>query len=250
MKKVLVTGAQGFIGRHLITALSKQSYVQVKTFTSHDSFTDLAASLSDVDMVYHLAGVNRPEKVEDFYVGNTSLTQTIVELLAKAQNTPTIVLSSSTQATLDNPYGISKKQAENILQDYQKSTGAQVYLYRLTNVFGSGCRPNYNSAVATFCYNIAHGHDVHISDRNRVLELVYVDDVVTAFLKALESDLQQAIDGYVNVKPTYRISLGELVDKIYQLHDLQKKSAAINFNDQFTAHLYTTYVSYLPNKGF
>lgn len=247
MKTVLVTGSQGFIGKNLVEALSRQGGIKITSFTSADDIPTLTSLLKDVDIIYHLAGINRPVNIEEFTSVNTGLTQTIVLLLSERHKTPAIVMSSSTQAELDNPYGISKKKAEDILIDYGKRTGAPVYIYRLTNVFGKWCRPNYNSAVATFCHNIAHGLDITISDRNKILELVYIDDVVNSFLNILD-DNEKPVVPYVTIKRTYKITLGELADKIYKFRDIRKTLETPDISDDFMKCLYATYLSYLDAK--
>lgn len=250
MKTVLVTGSRGFIGKNLVEALSRRDDIKIKSFSSDDDIQTLKSLLGDVDIIYHLAGVNRPVKIEEFTTGNTGLTQTIVSLLSaihKTHKTPTIVMSSSTQAELDNPYGISKKKAEDILVDYGKRTRAPVYIYRLPNVFGKWCRPNYNSVVATFCHNIAHGLDITISDRTKVLELVYIDDVVSSFLNILDGNEKPAAP-YVTIKRTYKITLGELADKIYKLRDIKKTLEIPDISEDFMKCLYVTYLSYIDNK--
>ena len=248
MKTVLVTGSQGFIGRNLVEALSRQEGIIITAFTAADNITTLKSLLEDVDIIYHLAGVNRPVKLEEFALVNTGLTQTIFSLLSEKRKTPAIVMSSSTQAELDNPYGISKKKAEDILIDYGKRTGAPVYIYRLTNVFGKWCRPNYNSVVATFCHNIARGLDITISDRNKVLELVYIDDVISSFLNILNDYDKPVVVPYVTIKRTYKITLGELADKIYKLRDIRKTLEITDISDDFMKCLYATYLSYLDDK--
>lgn len=247
MKTVLVTGSRGFIGKNLVEALSRRDGIETTSFTSDDDIQTLKSLLGDVDIIYHLAGVNRPVKIEEFTRGNTGLTQTIVSLLSAIHKTPTIVMSSSTQAELDNPYGISKRKAEDILIDYGKRTRTPVYIYRLTNVFGKWCRPNYNSVVATFCHNIAHGLDITISDRTKVLELVYIDDVVSSFLNILDGNEKPAVP-YVAIKRTYKIPLGELADKIYKCRDIGKTLEIRDIPDDFMKCLYVTYLSYLDNK--
>ena len=247
MKTVLVTGSQGFIGRNLVEALSRQDGIKITSFTAADNITTLKSLLEDVDIIYHLAGVNRPVKLEEFPQVNTGLTQTIVSLLSEKNKMPAIVISSSTQAELDNPYGISKKKAEDILIDYGKRTGASIYIYRLTNVFGKWCRPNYNSVVATFCHNISHGLDITISDRNKVLELVYIDDVVNSFLNIIDTNEKPAVP-YVTIRRTYKITLGELADNIYKFRDMGKTLNITDISDDFRKCLYTTYLSYLDAK--
>ncbi|HHT9112435.1 MAG TPA: NAD-dependent epimerase/dehydratase family protein [Candidatus Wunengus sp. YC65] len=247
MKTVLVTGSQGFIGKNLMEALSRQDGIKITSFTAADNISTLGSLLEDVDIIYHLAGVNRPIKSEEFVRVNTGFTENIVSILFAKHKTPTIVMSSSTQAELDNPYGISKKKAEDILIDYGKRTGAPVYIYRLTNVFGKWCRPNYNSVVATFCHNIAHGLDIKISDRNKVLGLVYIDDVVNSFLNILDYN-EKPVAPYVTIRRTYKITLGELADKIYKFRDIRKSLEAPDISDEFMKCLYTTYLSYLDNK--
>ena len=248
MKTVLVTGSQGFIGRNLVAALSGHDGIKITTLSAADNVMTLGSLLEDADIIFHLAGVNRPANIEEFATVNTVLTQTIVTLLSEKKRTPSIVMASSTQAELDNPYGISKKKAEDILNDYWKKTGAAVYIYRLTNVFGKWCRPNYNSVVATFCYNISHGLDITISDRNRVLELVYIDDVVNSFLKILNDYDKPVVVPYVTIKRTYKITLGELADKIYKLRDIRKTLEITDISDEFMKCLYATYLSYLDDK--
>lgn len=247
MKTVLVTGSRGFIGKNLVEALSRRDDIKIKSFNSDDDIQTLKSLLGDVDIIYHLAGVNRPVKIEEFTTGNTGFTQTIVSLLSALRKTPTIVMSSSTQAGLDNPYGISKKKAEDILVDYGKRTRAPVYIYRLPNVFGKWCRPNYNSVVATFCHNIAHGFDITISDRTKVLDLAYIDDVVSSFLNILDCNEKPAAP-YVTIKRTYKITLGELADKIYKFRDIKKISEIPDIPDDFMKCLYVTYLSYIDNK--
>jgi len=174
----LVTGAFGFIGMHLVSRLQKPSLVGSKT-----PFHTMEEGLITADIVYHLAGVNRPEDL-DFEV-NVTLTKDICNILLSNVRTPRIIFASSIQAGLDNPYGRSKRRAEEMLKDFSAKSGADVRIYRLRNVFGPNCKPNYNSVVATFCYNIAHGIPLKVSDPSRVLKLAFVEDVVDAFLKLI-----------------------------------------------------------------
>src|SRR5688572_13360610 len=180
MTRVVVTGARGFIGRNLTLALRRRSDVTVTECDLGDE-DRLAAAVAACDVVIHLAGVNRPADVQEFR-GNLTATDQLVGLAERAPKPPAIAFASSIQAETDNPYGASKRAAEQLILDYGKRTAAPVYVYRITNVFGKWCRPNYNSVVATFCHNIARGLEITISDPERSLELIYIDDVVKALL--------------------------------------------------------------------
>lgn len=249
VKKVLVTGSCGFIGKNLVQALSRRDNIDVLRFDSRDDISSLSELLREAEIIYHLAGVNRPERVEDFEKGNTDLTKTIVSTLRDLNRKPTIVLSSSTQARLDNPYGISKKNAEDALIEYHRETGAPVFIYRLTNVFGKWCKPNYNSAVATFCYNISHGLDISISDPQNEMKLIYIDDVIASFMDVLDGGISS--DSLFNhVSPVYKIILADLANRIYAFRDIRGTLIVPDFSDMFDQRLYATYLSYLEKDDF
>jgi UDP-2-acetamido-2,6-beta-L-arabino-hexul-4-ose reductase len=250
VKKVLVTGSDGFIGKNLIEGLRKFEDVEISTFDIEDNRSSLAVYLKKADIVFHLAGVNRPEKVEEFEIGNTDLMRNIVDMLEKSNRNIPVVLSSSIQATLDNPYGISKKRAEDILIEYSLKNDAKVYIYRFPNVFGKWCRPNYNSVVATFCYNISHGLNISISDVNNEIELVYIDDVVDGFLGILSGENAHREKYYYKIERTFRITLGSLAEKIYQLRDMRKSLVVPDLSDDFMKCLHATYLSYLDKDDF
>jgi UDP-2-acetamido-2,6-beta-L-arabino-hexul-4-ose reductase len=250
MKTVLVTGAHGFIGKNLVEALSRQNETNVLTFAVNDDISSLKPSLQKADIIFHLAGVNRPKNVDEFEQGHAGLTQKIISLLGECGKKPSIVMSSSVQADLGNPYGASKKKAERILREYSDKTGAPVYIYRLTNVFGRWCKPNYNSVVATFCHNISHGLDITISDKSKKIELIYIDDVVASLIDILHNKMKLAPGQYVTVTPTYKITLGDLAGKIYQLRDVRKTLMMPDFSDNFMKCLYATYLSYLDKSDF
>ena len=184
--KVLVTGAGGFIGKNLVAELERREGVVVLPFDVDTPEEMLEEYCGQCGFVYNLAGVNRPEHMEEFMEGNFGFATALVESLKRHGNSCPIMNASSIQATLDNPYGRSKKAGEDMMFAYGRKTGAQVYIYRFPNVFGKWCRPNYNSAVATFCHNIAHGLPIQVNDQNRIMELVYIDDVVEELLGALE----------------------------------------------------------------
>ncbi|MGZ3606696.1 MAG: polysaccharide biosynthesis C-terminal domain-containing protein [Syntrophales bacterium] len=250
MNTVLVTGSKGFIGKNLMEFLSRQRDIKIHGIDIGDGLSKLRAALQEADIVYHLAGINRPGKEEDFETGNVGSTKTILSLLEDLHRTPAIALSSSTQAEMNNPYGVSKKKAEDLLFEYGEKTGAAVYVYRLTNVFGKWSRPNYNSVVATFCYNIAHDLDIFISDKTKRIELVYIDDVVDSFLRILKDKPKSAWREYLTVSPTYKISLGELAERLYQFRDIRRSLLIPDLADDFMKCLYATYLSYLDGKDF
>lgn len=250
MKRVLVTGSNGFIGRNLIEGLRRREDVEIKTFDIEDDLASLAEHLKDADIVFHLAGVNRSEKIEEFETGNAGLTRTIVDMLEKAKRNIPIVLSSSIQASLDNPYGISKKKAEDILIEYSNKNDAKIYIYRFPNVFGKWCRPNYNSVVATFCYNISHGLDISISDVNNEIELVYIDDIISDFLGILDGRYTKPEGKFYCVSPTFHVRLGKLADTIQSFHDSRRTLHIADFSARFTRCLYATYLSYLTKDDF
>jgi len=250
MKTALITGANGFIGKNLRAALMRLDDVNILTFGSKDGLQLLARHLEKADIVYHLAGVNRPDNIENFETVNVGLTKTIISILENIGNRPTIVLSSSIQATLDNPYGISKRKAEDILIQYAKRCGVRAYIYRLHNVFGKWCKPDYNSVVSTFCYNISHGLDISISDKNKELDLVYIDDVVNEFIKFLVSPGYCEDTVYFEINQKYKITLGDLAKKIYQLRDIRSSLVIPDLADDFTRCLHATYLSYLDKSQF
>ena len=248
---ILVTGSNGFIGKNLITRLERRPDVQVLAFDQEHSLQELDEHLAIADLVYHLAGVNRPQSVDEFRTGNVDLTATICDRLVQGGRPVTIVLSSSIQAALDNPYGVSKRQAEEVVAGYAQQNGARVLIYRLHNVFGKWCRPNYNSVVATFCHNIARDLPITISDPARELELVHVDDVVNAFVTEVREQWAESGDAeYREVAPTYRVSLAQLAALIRSFRESRRTLQVPNFADEFTRKLYGTYLSYLAEDDF
>ncbi len=246
---VLITGSNGFMGKNLGVALSRLPEVRILGFDVNDELTLLEKHLHEADIIFHLAGINRPQKEEEFNEGNIGLTQTIVNLLNELNRTPPIVFSSSTQAALDNPYGRSKKASEDILFEYRISTGAPVYVYRLNNVFGKWSRPNYNSVVSTFCYNISRGLDISISNPANVVELVYIDDVVSEFV-GIFAGMVKPSSSCLSVRPTYCINLGDLAKKIYGLRETRTSLIIPDLSDDFTRKLHSTYISYLEKDDF
>jgi len=249
MKSVLVTGAAGFIGKNLVAALKRRDDVRLILFDVDTDRAVLDAGLAEADLIYHLAGVNRPKDESEFVAGNTGLTEQILARLAELGRTPTFVLSSSAQAELDNPYGRSKKAAEDAVFKFNNKTGTPVCVYRFPGVFGKGSRPNYNTVVATFCHNIARGMDITINDPDREMELVYIDDVVAAFLRHLDGAPDPARQRY-SVERIFRITLGELADRIRRLHAIRETLTVPDLGDDLMKCLHATYLSFLPEDGF
>ncbi|MFH1541077.1 MAG: NAD-dependent epimerase/dehydratase family protein [Elusimicrobiota bacterium] len=250
MKNILVLGSDGFIGKNLFAELKRLPDIKINKFDIDSDDKQLEYYLKESDIVFHLAGVNRPQKIEEFETGNVVLTQTIIETLEKLKRNPSIVFTSSIQAELDNPYGISKRKAEDILIEYSKKSGAKIYICRFPNVFGKWCRPNYNSVVSTFCHNITRGLDIEISDVNKEIELIYIDDIVSEFMDIVLDKYYSNTNNYCKLKQTFNITLGKLAEKIYQMRDVRKNLTVPDFSDEFTRCLYATYLSYLPQDKF
>lgn len=241
--QVLVTGSQGFIAQNLIERLSKMENVQVSTLNKGETKENLIKKVLHTDFIFHLAGINRPKDPQEYYEGNRDLTQSIVEAAMKSDRDISILMSSSTQVIRDNDYGRSKLGAEESLKSYNKRSKAPVYIYRLPNVFGKWCRPNYNSVVATWCYNLAHGLPIQVNDETVVLNLVYIDDVVNAFIKHL--DEKSAIEqNYFEVSPVYQKSLGEIRDLLLAFKD---NELSLDTLDGFDKALYETYKNYIDD---
>jgi UDP-2-acetamido-2,6-beta-L-arabino-hexul-4-ose reductase len=250
MKTILVTGANGFIGKNLIEGIRRQENMAVKEFDIEDDKNTLKIHLEEADFIFHLAGINRPKNLKEFEIGNVDLTKTIVRVLEKLKKFPPIVFSSSTQAKLNNPYGISKKKAEDVLIEYGRKNKAKIFIFRLPNVFGKWCRPNYNSVVATFCYNISHSLDISISDPRKEIELIYIDDLVDEFMRLLKPEPTDFGKSLYRIKSTFKISLGKLAEKIYQLKDIRSTLVLPDLSDDFTKFLYATYLSHLDDDQF
>ncbi len=244
MKNVLVTGANGFIGRNLIAHLARRDDVQIFQYDLGNDETELRNWLGQADLVFHLAGVNRPQNIEEYETGNAGFTSRICEILRQMARTPKIVMSSSVQAELENPYGVSKRRAEEILREFSRATGAALSIYRLKNVFGKWGRPSYNSVTTTFCHNIAHDLPISISDPGREVELIYIDDVVTQFLEELQNAGGPA-DGFApDAIPSTRITLGDLAGRIQAFHEAKSSLVIQDLADRFNRCLYATYLSY------
>jgi UDP-2-acetamido-2,6-beta-L-arabino-hexul-4-ose reductase len=246
--RILVTGADGFIGKNLCVALGERDGFDVLAITRASSDADLAEAVANADAVIHLAGVNRPQDPAEFATGNADFTAHLCELLMAGGRAVPVAFASSIQAERDNPYGTSKRIAEDHLTRYAKSSGAAVGLYRLANVFGKWSRPNYNSAVATFCHNLARGLPIQVNDAAAPVRLVYIDDVVAEWLRFLREPGQGA--RFLEVGPVYSTTVGELAAQIEAFNDVRNSLVTERVGTGLVRALYATYVSFLPRETF
>jgi len=246
---VVITGAAGFLGRNLVAWLRSCPGCSVLAYDRDDGWAALAGGLDQADFVYHLAGVNRPEHDHEFVAGNVELTEQICSHLLRRGRPVPLLLASSIQAGLDNPYGRSKAAAESVVAAHARQSGAPVFTYRLANVFGKWCRPNYNSVVATFCHNIARNLPITVSDPARTLELVYVDDVMRHFADELAAGAAGRAQ-YRTVTPVTQITLGALAAQLQAFGAGRRTLLIPDFADPFVGKLYATYLAYLPEQDF
>lgn len=248
MTVVLVTGANGFVGRNLQLRLRERGDCDVIALGRDHTDAQLAEAAARAQFVFHLAGVNRPADPSEFAPGNTGATEALCAALAAASNAAPIAYTSSTQAETDNPYGASKRAAENALLAHSAATGAVVQLFRLPNVFGKWARPNYNSAVATFCNNIANGLDITVNDPAAPLRLVYIDDVLDAFLMLL--DEAPPTSGFREVPVAYDTNVGEVAETIRSFPASRETIVTPPVGTGLVRALYSTYLSYLKPDDF
>ena len=241
--KVLITGSDGFIAKNLREKLQRDEKIKLYLFSKNDSPDILEAYIKEADFIYHLAGVNRPKEVSEFYEGNSDLTKFIVDTLIKQNKQTPIVLSSSTQANLDNDYGKSKLEAENTIIEYAK----KYYIFRLPNVFGKWSKPNYNSVISTWCYNISHDIEIQINDETYTMSLVYIDDVVNEFVKCLNGNMKS---GYSEVETVYNKTLSEISELLFEFKENRNSLVIPNVASGFERALYSTYLSYLDTDNF
>jgi len=249
--KILITGAKGFVGKNLVAELRNQGFEDLMEFDVDTDPNQLDKYARECDFVFHLAGVNRPDNPADFMTGNFGFTSQLLDALKKQHSKAPVLITSSIQAAQNNPYGESKKAGEDLLFDYSKETGSKVYVYRLPNVFGKWCRPNYNSAVATFCNNIAHNLPIQVNDPNVVLNLVYVDDVINSFIAKLKVESPLGSNNlFEEVSPVHTKPLGEIVTLLNQFKNSRLTLQLPDMGDAFVKKLYSTYLSYLPESDF
>lgn len=246
--RVLVTGSRGFVGKNLVVRLGELSGYEVARFDRGDDVATLPALVANVDAVVHLAGENRPKDVSEFAKNNAQLTEVLCDAIASSGRKIPLILASSIQADMDNPYGQSKRAAETAVEQLAANTGNPAVIYRLPGVFGKWCKPNYNSVVATFCHNIANGLQIQINDPSTRLRQVYIDDLVNEFLDALGS-MQDGIR-WGQVTPEYSLTLGDLAEQLEAFKNCRTNLVSERVGTGLVRALYSTYVSYLPTASF
>lgn len=261
--KILVTGAKGFIGKNLVEELKNRGYQDLYLCDIDTTEEELKKFCSDCEFVYNLAGINRPKNPEEFMKGNFGFASRLLDLLKKYKNTSPIVNASSIQAALDNPYGQSKKAGEKVLADYGEETGASIYNYRFHNAFGKWGRPNYNSVVATFCYNVSRDIPIQVNNRDTKLELLYIDDLLSEIISCFEdyaegkgeTNRSKVISDqgevYYVVPCIHEVTLGEIEDLLISFKESRTKLVLPELESgSFIKKLYSTYLSYLPEDQF
>jgi UDP-2-acetamido-2,6-beta-L-arabino-hexul-4-ose reductase len=246
---ILVTGSKGFIGRNLIAELKNRGFTNIFEISRESDKSLLNKYAKECDFIFHLAGVNRPINDSEFIKGNLDFTAELLTALEKHNNKSPILFTSSIHALQDSNYGRSKRAAEDLLFSYKEKINAQVLVYRLSNVFGKWCKPNYNSVVATFCHNIARGLEIKINNPDSVLALSYIDEVIDEFVRAIDGEGTK--DGlFYKVPSVYSISLGELSEKLYAFHNNRNSLVMPSLESDLDKALYATYLSYLEDNDF
>lgn len=245
--KVLVTGANGFIGKNLVVHLRERPGMEVLPFVRGDSAQQLASMVGEADFIFHLAGVNRSDSPSDFTDGNAKLTAALCAAIRDSGRKVPVVYASSIQAERQNTYGASKKSAEQALLALNELPGQRAFVYRLPNVFGKWCRPNYNSVVATFCHNVVHGLPIQVNDASAALRLAYVDDVVLEFVSHLD---EQKRGVFLEVTPVYETTVGELAEQVLSFKDGRESMLTERVGQGLTRALYSTFISYYPPDQF
>lgn len=247
--KILVTGAKGFIGKNLCAELRNRDYLDILEVDINTSKELLEVYVKECDFVFHLAGVNRSKNEEEFMNGNFGFTSDILNLLKKYNNKAPVLITSSIQAERDNAYGISKKAGEDLIFNFEKKYGNKAFVYRLPNVFGKWSQPNYNTVVATFCYNIARNMEIRINSPETKLNLVYIDDAVNEFIAAMEGNGDKK-EGFYEISPVHKIKLGELAELIKSFEKSRKDLSVANMSNELVKKMYSTYLSFLPQDNF
>lgn len=246
MKTVLVTGAYGFIGRNLVASLSRREDIEVMKIDSKNSLQELEEYALKADFIYHLAGINRPENTEEFMTGNLGYTQHLINILSSNKKKTPVLLSSSIQAEQDNPYGNSKRAAEEAIFAYGRREGVNTFIYRLPNVFGKWSKPNYNSVVATWCYNISRAIPIKVNNPEAKVKLVYIDDVVESFIAAMDASDIPSTNEYHDISRSFNVKLKDLEASLVSFKASRNTLVISDLKSDFERFLYSTYLSYLP----
>lgn len=253
--KLLITGANGFVGKNLTAHIDEMEDIEYVKFTKDHKVSELNELLKGVDCVIHLAGVNRPENESEFFEGNTDLTKELLKILSEQPKPLPVIYSSSIQAERDNAYGKSKRQAEELVKKYTSANGAPAKVYRLANVFGKWCKPNYNSMVATFCHNVARDLPIQVNDADAKVKLVYIDDLVKEFIGAARDlvsgkNKNEQNEKLSEVLPVYEQTVGYIAEQLHLFKNSRDTLVTEKVGDGFIRKLYSTYVSYLPKESF
>lgn len=247
--KILITGANGFVGKNLVATLEQNNDYELLKVTRQTTTGELKDYAKEADFIFHLAGVNRPETEEEFVEGNVGFTQTLLDALIEADNTAPIVITSSIQAANDSAYGQSKKAGEELVFQYGKEHGVETYVYRLPNLFGKWSKPNYNTVIATFSHKIARDEEISVNDPEVELSLVYIDDLVEEFMRALAGNPTREGD-YCEVPVVHKEKLGHIADLLKEFRESRNTLVISNLDDDFTRKLYSTYLNFLPKDRF
>lgn len=246
--KVLITGANGFIAKNLRATLSKMPQIEVLEYTKDDTIEKLDSLIEEAEFVFHLAGVNRPENIDEFYEGNKNLTLLLVNIIKKYNKNIPILLSSSAQVGNGSDYAKSKEEAEKIIETYSKENNTGCFIYRLPNVFGKWSKPNYNTVIATWCYSITRDIEIKVNNPETELSLVYIDDVIHTFINHLY--VTQVKEIYFEIDTVYKKTLGEIEQLLYMFRDSRQNLLIPNIAKGFERVLYATYLSFLPTDKF
>lgn len=247
--KILITGYEGFVGQNLVAELKNRGYDDLYLYDRENSLEELEVWTKDCEFVFHLAGVNRPKNEKEFMEGNADLTSQLIELLEKNGNQAPIMISSSIQAEKDNPYGKSKKAGEDYIFEYGARNNVPVYVYRFSNLYGKWSQPNYNTVIATFCYNATHDLPVQVNDPSVEITFQYIDDVVNELINCLEGKPTK-VDKFYDVPEKDTRTLGEVAELIHSFKESRQTLEVPNMSDSFTKNLYSTYLSFLPEDNF
>lgn len=247
--KILVTGSNGFIAKNLIVELRNRGYEDLLLCNRDTSMEELEQYIEKCDVLVHLAGVNRPIREEEYYIENVGFTEKLIKLLENNHKKISMLFSSTIHTGRHKCYEESKQQGEKILQEYARESGSSLFIFRLPNVFGKWCRPNYNSVVATFCYNVSHGLDIKVNDPDVWMNLVYIDDVVNEFISCIDQG-SEAVSEYVEISQSYQTTVGEVARAIMSFKQGREQLETPYVGNPLIKKLYSTYLSYMEPEDY